>query len=752
MRRPGVKSAVAGLLTAVCLVGVSFEASGQLGGATASELRPEAKLAGAELISYTDCAQMLRQVRAEALKEVGPYGLAGPAGGLPTFLGMGNVVGPRMLALPTAAAPAGALAVQGPASSVAPSTGSVSPSAPPDYSTTNDQETGVDEPDMVKSDGRVMVVLRRQPIGIEVIDVSGAAPQLDAFLPLPQLAGADGLFLVGPDVVILGDEFAGPQAYGSTGGGAGTGPVPSPGPVPSTGPVPVAVGRPSSGGPVGAMASPPVYFAFEGAPTSTDVVVVSVADPAKPTVERTFSFQGEEQGARLINGQVVLVLTNQPRLRWVYPLSATAAAEKAATAANRAVIESSDASDWLPSVAVRPSPGAPTSNVARPDVARSASCSGTYHPVVSWGLGTVSVVSFDPALNSPGREVTVIGNAEDVYASATDVFVATTAWKYQVGPVCPPVPGRACPALPSYVMWPTDNAATDVYGFDISDPEAPRYLGSGSVPGTLTGQYAMSEYDGYLRVATTVGEPTPAPVDGEPVPARISDNMLSVLQAQNGALVSVGTLSGLGEGEKIYSVRFMGDLGYVVTYNQTDPLYVLDLSNPAQPALAGQVSLSGYSSLLQPLSTSLLLGVGRSVDQQLRTQGLQVEVFDVADPAQPALVSQQELGEGAGSAAEYDPHALLWWPQASLLVMPVDDYSGSGPSSAADVWSVGPSGHLDQVGTLSQPGSGSGGYPEIERAVVVGSDIYTLSEQGVMVNDMSSLSQVAWLAYQNASS
>jgi uncharacterized secreted protein with C-terminal beta-propeller domain len=268
----------------------------------------------------------------------------------------------------------------------------------------------------------------------------------------------------------------------------------------------------------------------------------------------------------------------------------------------------------------------------------------------------------------------------------------------------------------------------------------------------LIGQYAMSEYDGYLRVATTRGEPTPAPADGGTAPPQLSDNLVSVLQPENGALITVGTLHGLGRGEKIYAVRFVGNLGYVVTFNQTDPLYVVDLSDPAHPALAGQISLSGYSSFLQPLSASLLLGIGESVDQQLATTGLQLEVFNVAQPGQPGLVSRQQLGQGSSSAAEYDPHAILWWPATGLLVLPVDNYSGSGATSSAGVWSIGPAGALHQVGSLTQPGNSQSGYPEIERAVVVGGDLYMLSEQGVMVSNMSSLARVAWLGYPNTSS
>jgi len=752
IKHPKLEPAAIGLLAALCLVGISVAAT-NAGEPPTAAANSGVKLTGATLVSYTSCSQMLQQVKAQALKEVGPYGLSATTGGAPYGLPEGEVFhgpldfGPGPVvreavpmvsgaavppAVPAAAAGRAGSANTDGASSDASGQGQ-------DYSTTNDQEAGVDEPDMVKTNGQLMVILRQQPQGLQVVDVGGAAPVLEGFLAFPQFAELDGMFLVGQDAVVIGSVVSPSQAvnYTSTGGRVSLPDSP--------------VGEVNPGGPMipaSGVARSIVLPVGSGA-SSTDVVVVSLANPQAPSVVSTFSFQGQEQAARLINGQVVLTLTNQPRLPWVYAGGGARAAQKAATAANRAVIESSKASDWLPSTTVTTGRGKSAKTITR-----AASCAGTYHTVIGSGLGTVSVVSLNPTSEAPGSEVTVLGNAENVYVSATQLYVATTDWQFQSGWTCPPSPFAACPMQPADVpAYPVNDAvSTDIYGFDISDPSDPQYIGSGTVPGTLIGQYAMSEYDGYLRVATTVGEPAPAPVDGGTPPAQLSDNVVSVLQAQSGSLATVGKLDGLGSGEKIYSVRFEGDLGYVVTFNQVDPLYVIDLSNPAQPALAGQVSLSGYSSFLQPLSAGLLLGVGQAVDQTLAPQGLQVEVFNVSDPASPSLVSQQQLGDGASSTAEYDPHALLWWPQANLLVLPVDDYSVSGPSSAADVWTVSSSGTLDQVGTLAQPGSSESGYPEIERAVIVGNDIYTLSEQGLMVNDMSSLSQLAWLPYQNASS
>src|SRR5690606_18016037 len=120
----------------------------------------------------------------------------------------------------------------------------------------------------------------------------------------------------------------------------------------------------------------------------------------------------------------------------------------------------------------------------------------------------------------------------------------------------------------------------DIHRFDITDPAATTYEMSGHVDGTLLNQFALDEHEGHLRVATTTGSPWDEG-DGE------SESHVVVLAPGDGALEPVGRVSGLGRGETIHSVRFLGDVGYVVTFEQTDPLYTLDLSDPAAPAVTG---------------------------------------------------------------------------------------------------------------------------------------------------------------------
>ena len=310
------------------------------------------------------------------------------------------------------------------------------------------------------------------------------------------------------------------------------------------------------------------------------------------------------------------------------------------------------------------------------------------------------------------------------------------------------------------------------------------------MPGTLIGQYALSEYQGYLRVATTVGAPSPAPEDGV-APGAPSDNRVTVLQPQNGALVTVGSLGGLGSGEKIYAVRFIGTLGFVVTFRQTDPLYVVDVSVPTDPHTAGQLELTGYSSFLQPVGNGQMLGIGQAVDQNLRVTGLQVSLFNVTDPNSPTLVSKLVYPDG-NSPAENDPHALLYWAPSGLAILPVElpggsPYPGATVAPSSDGPFNGPfngavalrvtTGGVTEAARLSQPmpsaapsagstggassagGIGGGAQFEpsiapylpnagIERAVVVGNTVYTVSESGIMASDLTSFAQVAWLPYQ----
>ena len=186
------------------------------GGRPSTAANSEVKLTGAALVSYTSCSQMLKQVKAQALKEVGPYGLAATTGGVPYGVPGGEVFhgplefGPGPVArqevplMSGAAVPAAAAA--GPAGAVGANSGTSGDSTPSaasgqgqDYSTTNDQEAGVDEPDMVKTNGQLMVILRQQPQGLQVVDVGGIAPVLDGFLAFPQFSELDGMFLVGED-------------------------------------------------------------------------------------------------------------------------------------------------------------------------------------------------------------------------------------------------------------------------------------------------------------------------------------------------------------------------------------------------------------------------------------------------------------------------------------------------------------------------------------------------------------------------
>jgi uncharacterized secreted protein with C-terminal beta-propeller domain len=293
--------------------------------------------------------------------------------------------------------------------------------------------------------------------------------------------------------------------------------------------------------------------------------------------------------------------------------------------------------------------------------------------------------------------------------------------------------------------------------FDVSNPDATAFVASGEVPGYLLNQFSLSEFDGYLRVAST-SRPIWWGGIASTVPQQ-SQSYVTVLQAKNGVLAPVGQVSGLGQGEQIYSVRFVDDTGYVVTYRQVDPLYTIDLSTPTAPKVAGQLELEGYSAYLHPLGNGLLLGVGVDVSSDTNEPtGAQVELFDVSDAANPKLLGKTSLGAGSSTQATYDHHAFLYWEPTGLAVLPMQTYGtvgvvtpGGGSIGSSQAFNGAVAFHLSRsgIGALTQFSQDqvNGSTPSIERAIVIGQTLYTLSDSGVMASSLSTLARQAFVAF-----
>jgi hypothetical protein len=357
-----------------------------------------------------------------------------------------------------------------------------------------------------------------------------------------------------------------------------------------------------------------------------------------------------------------------------------------------------------------------------------AECDAVRHPRAFSGLDLLTVLTIDleRGLFSVDRDAIMAG-AQTVYASTKGLYVASRRYVPAVEA------GRALP----------ERTETEIHRFDASLPGATSYASSGTVTGFVLNQYSLSEHDGALRVASTE-----MPQWFEGTRAADSESFVTVLAARGARLAQLGRVGGLGRGERIYAVRFAGERGYVVTFREVDPLYTLDLSDPAAPRVLGELKIRGYSAYLHPLSDELLLGVGQDVGDEGRRLGTQLSLFDVSDPRLPVRRAVASLGDGSSSQAEVDPHAFLFWRPAGLAVVPLQSFSpGAGPFTGAVGFRLGP-GAIAEAGRVTHPPQpGDGVAPPIARSLVIGERLYTLSYAGLGSHRLDTLAPVAFAAF-----
>jgi uncharacterized secreted protein with C-terminal beta-propeller domain len=460
---------------------------------------------------------------------------------------------------------------------------------------TNTQETGVDEPDVAKTDGRIVVQVRGREL--VVTDASGAVARQLATWPLPRGVVAGGLLLVDGHVLLTATQ-------------------------------PLATED-------GAFA--PDLVRSE----STDLFDLDVTDPSTPRLVGHSTWSGSALSMRQYGDTVRLVTsTGLPALPFVHPHRGLSRA--GATARNQEIVRAAAIDAWLPSLRVDGSSR------------RAVDCASTFHADSGAALDaitTIGVFTLHPGVTSPVSAVAVTGSGSQVYSSTDRLYV----WSTDAGlPLRRPLAtGRPLLAVPRTV----------VHAFAIDGDET-RYVASGRVDGEARDSWSFDEHDGHLRIALSWPGRLPVlhPEDATSSVGSGSDNGIVVLDEEGGRLVTVGALRGLGRGEDIQSVRWFDDLAVLVTFRQTDPLYTVDVGDPAHPRALGALHLPGFSSYLHPIGDGRLLGLGTSATADGQAEGAKAAVFDLRDASAVRQLGEAGLGHNTWLQVANDPHTFTWLP------------------------------------------------------------------------------------------
>jgi inhibitor of cysteine peptidase len=534
------------------------------------------------------------------------------------------------------------------------------------YSTTNIQVAGVDEADIVKTDGAYIYTISSATSGVFYTGYYGTAT--DTAIYIIKADPQDSRVV---SKIVLGNDT-----------------------------VPAGLFLSQDGNRLVVLASRYQVYAYDSSrsdvamlmPYHSDVYtfinVYDVSDKADPVLARNFTISGSYFNSRMIGNYVYAVISQPANV-----VNEAVALPK--------VYEETKVSDVAPS------------RIYYADVVEP-----TYFTFTTF----IGLNILDDS-QQPTNMTIMMGGTSTMYVSSGNMYVTYPTW--------------------------SDGQYTSIYRVAI-DGNSLVFEAKGSVPGYVLNQYSMDEYNGHFRVATTWQK-------------TMQMNNVYVL---NMNLSLVGKLENLAEGERIYSARFMGDKAYLVTFRQMDPFFVLDLSNPAEPKVAGELKIPGYSSYLHPFDENHVIGLG------MENNTVKLSLFDVTNVNAPTEIKRYTVqGDYAYSDALNEPKAFLFDKQKELLVIPVSitQYgvvSGGGvvppsgeeggvistPVMQASYWQgayvfkLTLAGFELKGGVTHQENASQQYYGDynlnVNRALYIGNTLYTVSNAKVLLNSLDTLALI----------
>ena len=522
-----------------------------------------------------------------------------------------------------------------------------------DFSKTNIQVEGVDEADIVKSDGEYIYLATDSRLVI----ARAYPPEKAGILCEMEMEGKiEGLFVNGERLVVLEDNR---PAYGIRHEGILSG----------------------------------------GNGTRVSVKIYEVSDKGKPALRRDLAVDGYYVSSRMIGDHVYVVTSKSA---WVNEDNIGLPR----IYSNNRSVEIQPAEIW---------------HSATPDN--------------GYGFTTIMSVNMVNDDEEPVHETLLLGSASNMYVSPGNIYVTFTDST-------------------------EGSEKTSIHRIHIDEGRI-EYQATGEVPGRPLNQFSMDEYGEYFRVATTTGHVTRRGAN--------SGNHVYILDQ---SLDIFGSLENLAPGEQIHSARFMGSRCYLVTFKKVDPFFVIDLANPGEPRVLGELKITGYSDYLHPYDENHVIGIGKEAIAAEEGnfawyQGVKISLFDVSDVANPKEIGKYEIGDrGTDSPVLYDHKAFLFDKSKSLLVLPVQvaeidesDYSGVVPPYAhgqpvwqgAYVFNISVESGLQLRGRITHCSGtefGQGRYYigssscSIERALYIGDALYTISDQKIGMNHLETLDEI----------